>query len=81
MPLACGTAAVSRLARRVKMRSVRPTRAEVAGTKEPTWARKVISATWREEAQTASLPQLAPGAWQAAQAEPRNEVRFGGMPS
>lgn len=43
--LACGTAAASRLARRVKMRSVRPTRAEAAGTKEPTWARKVMRAT------------------------------------
>ena len=30
---------------RVKMRSVRPMRAALAGTNDPTWARKTISAT------------------------------------
>ena len=42
-----GSAAASLLARRVKMRSIRPTRAETAGTKLPTCARKAIRATCR----------------------------------
>ena len=43
-----GSATASLLARRVKMRSTRPTRAEAAGTKLPTCARKAIRATCRQ---------------------------------